>query len=188
MKITALLSKILKIPGLVILKLRLRAAGVIYGNRLRGKNVIIQNKGSIQLGNNVLLRSNPAGNPYRTALFTNCPEAKIIIGNKCVLNGTTIHSRSSVTIEDYCLFAPGVQLIDNDSHRISLNIHERRLPPKAAAIVIRKNAWIGLNSIILKGVEIGQNSIIAANSVVTKSIPKNTLAGGNPAKIIRELD
>ena len=85
------------------------------------------------------------------------------------------------------MFSPGSKLVDNDSHRISIDISERRKPPNSAPIIIHDNVWVGMNSLILKGVEIGQNSIVAAHSVVTRNVPENTLVAGNPAKIIKTL-
>ena len=54
-------------------------------------------------------------------------------------------------------------------------------------VIIGKNVWIGMNSLILKNVTIGDNSIIGAGSVVVKDVPKNTIAAGNPAKVIKDL-
>lgn len=54
-------------------------------------------------------------------------------------------------------------------------------------IVVEDNVWIGANATILPGVTIGKNSIIAAGAVVTKNVPTNTIVGGNPAKVIREV-
>jgi acetyltransferase-like isoleucine patch superfamily enzyme len=54
--------------------------------------------------------------------------------------------------------------------------------------VIEKNVWIATGAIIIGGVTVGENAVIAAGSVVTKDIPPNTLAGGNPAKVIRSID
>ncbi|MCE0555601.1 acyltransferase [Motilimonas sp. E26] len=86
------------------------------------------------------------------------------------------------------MFGPGCKIVDNDSHRTSIDVMKRREPPESSPIIIRNNVWVGMNSLILKGVEIGENSIVAANSVVTKSVPKNTLVAGNPARIIKKLD
>lgn len=55
-------------------------------------------------------------------------------------------------------------------------------------IHIESNVWIGGNAVILPGITIGRNSIIAAGSVVTKDVPGNTIVGGNPARVIREID
>jgi acetyltransferase-like isoleucine patch superfamily enzyme len=54
--------------------------------------------------------------------------------------------------------------------------------------VIEDNVWIGESVVILPGVTIGKNSIIGANAVVTKSIPENSIAGGNPARIIKKIE
>ena len=55
-------------------------------------------------------------------------------------------------------------------------------------IVIEKNVWIAAGAIIIGGITVGENSVVAAGSVVTEDIPPNTLAGGNPARIIRSID
>ena len=181
------IKKLIKIPHLVILSMKLKFYGVKYGKKLRGNRVYIKNSGTIIIGDRVSLNSYPGGELYKTGLQAHCKDAKIVISSNCILNGTMVHCRELVVIEDYCLFGPGTVICDNDSHRVSIDILKRREPPNSAPIIIRKNVWIGMNSLILKGVTIGENSIIAAHSVVTKDIPRNTLAGGNPAIIIKTL-
>ena len=63
----------------------------------------------------------------------------------------------------------------------------QRKPAVRKPINIGNNVWTGMNSLILKGVSIGENSIIAAHSVVTKDVPDNVIVGGNPAKILKQL-
>jgi acetyltransferase-like isoleucine patch superfamily enzyme len=67
----------------------------------------------------------------------------------------------------------------------------RRLEPapleQDEPVTIGRNVWVGMNSIILKGVAIGDNSIIGAGSVVTKSVPENVLAAGNPARVLKSI-
>ena len=181
------IEKIIKIPDLLLLILNLKLHGVSYAGKPRGRRVHIKNVGSISLGYDVSLNSYPSGLPFATCLRTNLKKSVINIGNHCVLNGTMIQCRERVEIRDYCMFGPGVRIVDNDSHRVSIDIEERRKSPSSSPIIIHKNVWVGMNSIILKGVEIGENSIVAAGSVVTKSVPENTLVAGNPAKIIKEL-
>lgn len=88
-----------------------------------------------------------------------------------------------ITIEDNVLIAPKVSLL-TESH--PFNPKERQsLIPKP--IHIKKNAWIGANVTILQGVTIGENSVVAAGSVVSKDVPDNSVVGGIPAKIIKEI-
>lgn len=88
-----------------------------------------------------------------------------------------------IIIEDNVLIAPKVSLL-SESH--PLDPKERHaLVPKA--IHLKKNAWIGAGATILQGVTIGENSVVAAGSVVSKDVPDNTVVGGIPAKIIKKI-
>jgi acetyltransferase-like isoleucine patch superfamily enzyme len=88
-----------------------------------------------------------------------------------------------ITIEDGVLIAPKVSLL-SESHPISPD-QRHSLVPKP--IHIKKNAWIGANATILQGVTIGENSVVAAGSVVSNDVPDNVVVGGTPAKIIKEI-
>jgi len=172
----------------VLLQIKLKINRVNYTGSLRGNRCIIKNIGKIELGSRVSLQSYPNGYLAKTGLLTYKKNAVIKIGNDCNLNGTIVHCNNYVEIGNYCLFGPGTILVDNDSHNLSLDPVERRTGiVKDAPIVIGKNVWIGMRCIILKGVNVGDNSIIAAGSVVTKDILPGTLVGGNPAKLIRKL-
>jgi acetyltransferase-like isoleucine patch superfamily enzyme len=89
-----------------------------------------------------------------------------------------------ITIEDGVLIAPKVSLL-SEGHPIEPE-NRQALVPKA--IHIKKNAWIGANATILRGVTIGENAIVAAGSVVSKDVPDNTIVGGVPAKIIKQIN
>ncbi len=83
-------------------------------------------------------------------------------------------------------------IMDTDAHQIDYLARRRGRSDKSsiiksAPISIEDDVWIGANSIILKGVTIGARSIIGAGSVVTKSIPADCIAAGNPCKIIRQI-
>ncbi|MGF1496348.1 MAG: acyltransferase [Elainellaceae cyanobacterium] len=177
----------LKIPDLIILLVKFNLHGVEYGRHLRGNQVYVKNVGTIRLGNWVSLKSFRGGSIHRTCLYTHCEDSVIMVGDHCHLSGTVIHCRTTVTIGDHCMFAPGSKIMDNDSHRISIDVKERRQPPASAPVTIADNVWVGMNALILKGVTIGENAIVAAHAVVTKDVPKNTLVAGNPARIIKEL-
>ena len=174
---------------LVFLHLNLRIKGVTYGKKLRGNRCLIKNDGKIKLGINVSLNSYPGGELFKTGLFAYLNTSLIKIGNNCNLNGTVIYCRNKITIKDNCMFGPGVIILDNDSHNSSID-PVTRISGKIndAPVYIGNNVWIGMRSIIMKGVHIGDNSIIAAGSIVTKNVPSNQLFGGNPAKLIKVLD
>lgn len=88
-----------------------------------------------------------------------------------------------ITIEDNVLIAPKVSLL-SEGHPVSPDERQSLVP---GHIHIRKNAWIGAGATILPGVTIGENAIVAAGAVVSKDVPDNTIVGGIPAKIIKEI-
>jgi acetyltransferase-like isoleucine patch superfamily enzyme len=88
-----------------------------------------------------------------------------------------------ITIEDNVLIAPKVSLL-SEGHSLEPENRHALLPK---AIHIKRNAWIGAGATILQGVTIGENSVVAAGSVVSKDVPDNVIVGGIPAKIIKEI-
>jgi len=88
-----------------------------------------------------------------------------------------------ITIEDNVLIAPKVSLL-SEGHPISQGDRHALVP---GHIHIRKNAWIGAGATILPGITIGENAVVAAGAVVSKDVPANTIVGGIPAKIIKEI-
>lgn len=88
-----------------------------------------------------------------------------------------------ITIEDGVLIAPKVSLL-SEGHPISPDQRHSLIPKP---IHIKKNAWIGANATILQGVTIGENSVVAAGSVVSNDVPDNVLVGGIPAKTIKPI-
>ena len=81
------------------------------------------------------------------------------------------------------LIGPGAYLI-SVNHKLDPQ-HRKELELKP--VVIKQNAWIGAKATILPGVTVGKNAVVAANAVVTKDVPANTVVAGNPAKIIKKL-
>jgi len=106
------------------------------------------------------------------------------IGKNVFINfDCTFLDLGGITIEDNVLIAPKVSLL-SEGHPVS---PETRHSLMVGHIHIRKNAWIGANVTILQGVTIGENSVVAAGSVVSKDVPDNVIVGGTPAKIIKEI-
>lgn len=96
--------------------------------------------------------------------------------------------KGRITIMDHVMLGSGVQIyVANhrfDDPSIPF-IKQGHYPPEN--VILKSGCWIGANSIILPGVTVGENTVIGAGSIVTKSIPPNVVAAGNPAKIIREI-
>ncbi|EKD71404.1 MAG: hypothetical protein ACD_46C00193G0005 [uncultured bacterium] len=110
--------------------------------------------------------------------------AELIMHNNTYLAGNlTIKCAKKINIGNNCAISWNVTLIDSDFHPWSVNDVNREI---SETIIIEDHVWIGNNSIILKGVTIGEGSIVGAGSIVTKNVPKNCLVAGNPAKIIHQ--
>jgi acetyltransferase-like isoleucine patch superfamily enzyme len=116
----------------------------------------------------------------------------LTIGDNVGISATAIVCSNSVVIEDNVRIGGGTVIYDTDFH--SLNYKERIAKPeiriniKTVPVIIKRNAFIGSNCTILKGVTIGENSIVGASSVVSKNIPNNEIWGGNPARFIKKLE
>lgn len=127
---------------------------------------------------------------------------EIEIGERCFIGEyTKIWSGNNITIGNDVLISDNVHIVDTNSHE--MNHQERafgylriineghsnkKVNINTAPIKIGNYAWINFNSIILKGVTIGEGAIVAAGSVVTKDVPPFALVGGNPAKIIKYVN
>lgn len=105
------------------------------------------------------------------------------IGNHVFINHNFIAmTRGKIIIEDDVMIAPGVSILtanhDLKDHQIL----------KCKQVHIKKNAWIGAKAIILPGITVGENAVVAAGAVVTKDVLPNTVVGGNPAKILKTIE
>ena len=113
-------------------------------------------------------------------------DAEIIIGDYCLISpGVRISSAKSIRIGDNCMFAANVIISDSDWHGIYNRIRPFRC---TKPVTIENNVWLGERVIVNKGVTIGENSVIGAGSIVTKSIPANSVAAGNPARVIKTIN
>jgi acetyltransferase-like isoleucine patch superfamily enzyme len=160
---------------------------------LSGRPLIDIHKGSkLYIDDGVTLNSRNKGyhinmhSPVK--LFADRPGAVIKIGKKTRIHGTCIHAYSSIEIGSNCLIAANCQIFDGSGHDLSFPDVAARIRTKGDCRPIRigDNVWIGANSIILPGVTIGMGSVIAAGSVVAKSVPAMVVAGGNPARVIKD--
>jgi acetyltransferase-like isoleucine patch superfamily enzyme len=151
-----------------------------------GKTIFFRQPESIiQIGSACTFRSDKSSNLIginrNCLLSTNTAKAKIIIGNNCGFSGTVIGSFKSVIIGNNVRCGANTLITDSDWH----SDDPRSGSPKP--VIIEDNVWLGVNAVVLKGVTIGKNTVIGANSVVTKNIPANIIAAGNPCRVIRPL-
>lgn len=97
-------------------------------------------------------------------------------------NGCYMQALNGIEIDSSAMFASGVKIISANHDFLDREKHIFCNPIK-----IKQNVWIGANAIILPGVEIGENSIVGAGAVVTKSFPSNVIIVGNPARVLKNL-
>lgn len=170
----------------------LKWKGAKIGNNLRmeGKTAIYIG-GSLQIGDNFICRSGFKGHILggEYSSFNIDSGGVMKIGDNSGISATNINCKKSVQIGSHVLIGAGCLITDSNHH--SLDWKERCLNGdndiKSAPVTICDYVFIGARSIILKGVTIGENSIIAAGSVVVNDIPANCMAGGNPCKVIKFL-
>ncbi len=144
-----------------------------------GYRLLIDNQGVMILGKRSKFRS------YRLRQsITVLKDAVLEIGDHAFINdGVNICASKCVVIGDNVLIGDMTFIYDTDFHPAA-----PELPVRSAPVYIGRNVWIGTNSMILAGASIGDHSVIAAGSVVAGDIPGRTVAGGAPARVIREID
>lgn len=135
-------------------------------------------------------------------LLTFAHGGSIDVGQWCFVGpGSRIWSAASIRIGDRVLISHGVNIHDNDAHpqdaaerhaqyaEIVTRGHPRTgANVRSAPVVIGDDAWLGFNSIVLKGVTIGPRAIVAAGSVVTQDVPAGCVVAGNPARVVRTAE
>jgi len=126
------------------------------------------------------------------------PGALVKIGNRCYIGKSLLVAAKEIELADDVIISWGVTIVDHDSHSIHWEEREKDILDwgkgkkdwsnvNISKVFIDKKVWIGFNSVILKGVEIGEGSVVGSNSVVTKSVPPYVVVAGNPARIVKEL-
>ena len=158
--------------------------------RIFGYPIISIAKNSrFEIGQNLMLISSnyfsESGVNHSVVIRTLNKNAEIKIGNNVGISGGCICAASKIEIGDNVLIGANSSIIDTDFHPIDpVNRRFSNVNVQTKAIKISNNVFIGMNSIILKGVIIGENCVIGSGSIVTKNIPKNSIAIGNPCKVV----
>lgn len=156
--------------------------------------VSVASGAAIRVGKRVVLTSHSRFTALGVArpciLRATRPGALIEIGSDTGASGLTICAAKAVRIGRGCLIGADVLISDSDFHPIESKERRYVSSPElipAEEVRVGDNVFIGARVIILKGVSIGDNSVIAAGSVVSSDVPANMVYGGVPAKKIREL-
>lgn len=193
--------KFLNIPSTLRIKLYphinrmiLKVNGVVFGKNLQipGKVTWAIWGSKVSIGDNFYLSSGNGVNHITSNLQADVyveSQAMLAIGNNVGMSSTRIRVHESVTIGDNVKIGGCVLITDTNGH--PMDYVARRSSnegTKSAPVVIEDDVWVGAHCIILKGVTIGARSIIGAGSVVTKSIPADCVAAGNPCKVIKSLN
>lgn len=177
-------------------KLILKGNNVLFDSfRTSGIPYVMVARGAkgMSIGKNFAMNNGIKGNPigcYERCTFYVDRNSEIIIGDNVGISQTALIAHADITIGDNVKIGGGTCVYTSDFH--SLNSELRRTGEdlkhrKSAPVTIEHDVFIGARCIILKGVTIGENSIVGAGSVVTKSIPANEILAGNPAKFIRKI-
>lgn len=180
-----------------------RINGAIFGKNLRIVDRFYlkkRDRSVLKIGDNFTFSSgdgyNPLSRNIRGMIFID-EGAELHIGDNSGISSACIWAKEKVVIGNEVLIGGDCLIIDTDAHNLDWRVRTGKYTDEngnkindiksaaSAPIIIEDNVLIGTRCIILKGVTIGKHAIIAAGSVVTKSIPANCVAGGNPCRVIR---
>lgn len=141
---------------------------------------------NISLGQCATIIGEPAGRVKLGVWGREPDQGELRIGDYVLISpGCRISAGDKIIIGDSVMLANGVYITDSDWH----DVYDRsRRSDKVAPVIIKDNVWLGDGSKVLKGVTIGENSIVAAGAVVSKDVPANVIVAGNPAKVVKAID
>lgn len=170
------LAKLIAVlKGALVFAFKTNSAGRL--GRISGK-LTVKNKGEFVIGRNVSFQ----GTPFPSSVTVG-KGARLHIGDNVFFNyGLDIGCTHSITIGSNTIIGPMVNMIDSNFHPVDMEDRSQSKP-----IVLEENVWIGRGAVILPGVTIGSGSVVAAGSIVTRDVPPNVLAGGTPARVIRDI-
>jgi acetyltransferase-like isoleucine patch superfamily enzyme len=170
----------------VVAKYRLlRGDRVVFGPGFQAnRKLVIKGPGRVIFGANV----NAWAHEERNVLIAYDRDVTISIGSNVRLNGVGLMAKRGITIGDNCILGSTL-LVDTDFHSVrrdrATNPHA---PVLSAPIVVGDNVWLAGQTVVLKGVTIGANSVIGFRAVVTRDVPPDVIVAGNPARVVRALD
>jgi maltose O-acetyltransferase len=163
--------------GLANAHWQLRSASA-HGHRLtlQGR-LALHNQGRLILGDRIRLVSTP----FPLELVT-MPGGCIEMGTNVFINfGTSIVASNRVSIGDDCLIGTHVMVMDCDFHRVE----DKSWDTTGYPVIIEDRVWLANRCIVLKGVRVGRDAVVAAGAVVTRDVPSRSVVAGNPARVVR---
>jgi len=160
------------------------------GDRVRfGRNfqtnskLVLRGPGRVIFADNVNAWSHGEQNVF----ITYTPDSVITVGDGTRLNGAGVQAYTRVDIGPRCILG-STTIFDTDFHPLDpVRRHDPDAPVPCAPIKIGENVWIAGQSAVLKGVTIGDNSVVAYGAIVTADVPANVVVGGNPARTVKNL-
>ena len=190
-----LVSELRRLLALPYVRFYFALNGVAWGRgwKVYGRPIIQRHRTShLSIGQGLYLRSFPSSNPlgpYRPVILsTRSRNAVLRIGDDVGITGGTLCAARRIEIGDRVFIGANAIIVDTDFHPIDPE-HRRQAPQDGAVapVIIEDDVFIGMSSLILRGVHIGRGSVIGAGSVVTTSVPPGVICAGNPARVVRSL-
>lgn len=176
-------------------RLPLKFQKITYGKNLKlvGWPFIFRFKeAKITIGDHVTINSNFWSNllgVYQRTIIVAKKKGTISIGSHVGISGSTIYAWDHIEIGDRTIIGVNCKIVDNDFHPIDPEARRKDDYGQVGVrpVKIGKNVFIGMNTLVLKGTEIGDNCVVGAGSVVSGKFPDNCMIAGNPAKIIKKI-
>ena len=178
-----------------LFRFKLFLNSVEYGKGIKCFNaipslLINRNSGKVSFGNNVIFNAYTGHSWYCKCKILVEENACLSIGNNSGMNGAMIYASEKIIIGCNVKIGGGSRIFDTNFHSIDYlerrKVETDKFMTKHKPVIIGDDVFIGANCIICKGVTIGDRSIIAAGSVVVKSVPSDEMWGGNPAKFLKK--
>jgi len=162
---------------------------VAYTAKVDFRRVSYRGGGSLEIGEGSIVEG--------TLVFER-DGASIAIGRNTFIGSSVLSCAKKIEVGDDVLISWGCNIADHNSHSVEWSKRKEDVKDwyrgkkdwthvRTASVTIGNKAWVGLNVIILRGVDIGEGAVVAAGSVVVKSVPAWTVVAGNPAKVIRVI-
>ena len=187
-------NELRRYAALPYIRLMLALHGLHWGCgwRIFGMPLIQRYRGSVmEFGAGLELRSWRSSNPlvpnHPCIFSTRTAQAVIRVGQRCGFTGATVVAFESIQLGDDVLVGANATIVDGDFHPLDSTQRLAGQLGRVKPVIIHDRVFIGMNSLILKDVEIGEGSVVGAGSVVVNDVPPGVIVAGNPAQVVREL-